>query len=402
MPTPRNPRSHARTPRLGAAVATEIAALAAVIAAAALWDLRAGLAALASATATAGIAAGRGRATVVAETETPPSVAPAAGAETGSPAFVSIARRIQATVNQQLHDLREMQDRHGGDPAVFGDLLHLDHGVSLIGRLADSLAVLGGARTSRQWARPVDVLGVARGAMSRIVEYRRVDVEVPADRAVAAAAVEPVVHALAEFLDNATRYSSPDSRVRVAAVRTADGGLVLLVDDAGVGLSAQTADHIRRVLSGAPGEAGPVDPAGPTRLGLAVVGRLARANGFRATVSTRDDGGTRAEIRLPAELITEPDEGRPPAEQPPRPARRTGPSSSAAPQREPEAVGPGGLPQRRRATAVPPNADLFRAAPAAGSAGSPAGPTAGSDTAAQTGPGQWIGAFIAGKDDPRS
>ena len=149
------------------------------------------------------------------------------GAQDARNGFAGIARRLQAAVNQQLSSLRDMQTRHGAEPEMFADLLHLDHGASLIGRLADSLAVLGGVRQGRQWDEPVPLMGLVRGAMSRIVDYRRVDVDglteglAPgpdgvgglfgepdaAGVAVRPEIVEPVVHALAELLDNATRYS---------------------------------------------------------------------------------------------------------------------------------------------------------------------------------------------------
>ncbi|MFD0634022.1 ATP-binding protein [Catenulispora yoronensis] len=279
-----------------------------------------------------------------------PAPDPDSGRAAAAAAFVGIARRIQATVNQELHDLRAMQERHGDTPEVFGDLLRLDHGVSLIGRLADSLAVLGGADPGRRRTRPVDLLDVVRGAMSRIVEYPRVDVEVPADTAVAAAAVEPVVHALAELLDNATRYSPPDTRVRVCAeYASAPGGdgvqLVVAVEDAGVGLNPATQRYATGALSGAEAEADPVRPEGPPRLGLTVIGRLARSTGFQAEVGAGAEGGTRAVLRLPAALVTVPERsglgGRPGHGVPggADAAGRSGPAGPGAPGRGPAPAG---------------------------------------------------------------
>jgi signal transduction histidine kinase len=329
-------------------------------------------------------------------------VRPPSGAapQRGGPdrAFVGVARRIQGTVNVQLHDLREMQDRHGGEPEVFGDLLRLDHGASMIGRLADSLAVLGGAPPGRSWARPVDVLGVVRGAMSRIADYPRVDAEVPSDVGVAAAAVEPVVHALAELLDNATRYSPPDTRVLVTATRSPDG-LVIAVEDSGVGLSDATQSRIGRVLAGVSADEAAlasltVDPEGPPHLGLAVVGRLARANGFGVAVVARDDRGVRALVRLPAALVAVPgamaaeaevEPSADPGAQIPRLPRRRQPTES-----EPESIGANGLPQRRRAP-LPESATLLP----------PEHESGGAQSASQPGAGLWLSAFLNGKDDTR-
>jgi hypothetical protein len=61
-------------------------------------------------------------------------------------AGANAAGRLQALMTGMLADLREMEDRHA-DEGVLGDLLHLDHRTAQAGRLADSFAVLTGARS---------------------------------------------------------------------------------------------------------------------------------------------------------------------------------------------------------------------------------------------------------------
>jgi hypothetical protein len=168
--------------------------------------------------------------------------------ESARRAFVNLARRIQAVVNRQLRELREMESRHGADAEVFGDLLHLDHATALIGRLADSLAVLGGDRPRRHWGKPIPVLGVLRGSMSRITEYRRVEIgPLPEHVALGGEFAEPLIHALAELLDNATRYSPPESRVELNAY-SASNGLVIEVVDGGVGMGPQALSRAELAL----------------------------------------------------------------------------------------------------------------------------------------------------------
>jgi signal transduction histidine kinase len=220
-------------------------------------------------------------------------------------AFVNLARRIQALVNRQLRELREMESRHGADAEVFGDLLHVDHATALIGRLADSLAVLGGDRPGRRWSRPIPVLGVLRGAMSRITEYRRVEIgPLPEHAALDGGCAEPLIHALAELLDNATRYSPPESRVELNAYDT-PGGLVVEIVDAGVGMGPQAWSRAESAL--ADESVGfELSALGETpRLGLAVVGRLARAAGFDVALETSGTGGVRAIVRVPTALLAE-------------------------------------------------------------------------------------------------
>src|SRR5690606_35213810 len=67
-------------------------------------------------------------------------------------AFAGAAGRIQAMTTSMLAELREMEHRHA-DPRVLTDLLHIDHRTAQTGRLADSIAVLSGARTGRRWAK---------------------------------------------------------------------------------------------------------------------------------------------------------------------------------------------------------------------------------------------------------
>ncbi len=160
---------------------------------------------------------------------------------------VNIARRVQAIVHQQATDLRGMEDRHGQEPAFFADLLRLDHGTALIGRLADSIAVLGGARPGRQWGKAVPLYSVLRGAMSRILDYKRVELHTVAEVAVVGTAVEPLIHALAELLDNATRYSPPKTRVHLTAVEV-HMGIAIEIEDGGIGLSEEARSRAEGML----------------------------------------------------------------------------------------------------------------------------------------------------------
>lgn len=269
-------------------------------------------------------------------------------------AFVNIARRVQAIVHQQAQDLREMEDRHGKNPDFFGDLLHLDHGTALIGRLADSIAVLGGARPGRQWRQNVPLFNVLRGAMSRITDYERVDLHSVAEFAVVGPAVEPLIHALAELLDNATRYSPPQARVHLTATEV-QSGVAVEIEDAGVGLTEEARARAEAALAAA--SAGlDLDDLGETpRLGLAVVGRLAQANGFVVALRPSVYGGVRAVLTVPKDLITvTPVPGgqiaRAASLPPPRPkARPSGPTRVVA--EGPASTyprGANGLPQRQR------------------------------------------------------
>ncbi|MFF2350995.1 ATP-binding protein [Kitasatospora sp. NPDC058115] len=217
--------------------------------------------------------------------------------------FVSIARRVQAIVHRQAAELRSMEHAHGTDPAVFNDLLLLDHGNALIGRLADSIAVLGGARPGRQWNKAVPLYSVLRGGMSRILDYERIELHPVSDVAVVGPAVEPLIHAVAELLDNATRYSPPHTLVHLTAVEV-QSGIAIEIEDGGLSLSEEGRSRAERMLAEA--QAGiDLNGLGETpRLGLAVVGRLCQAYGFQVSLRPSAYGGVRAVLVFPQELIT--------------------------------------------------------------------------------------------------
>lgn len=216
---------------------------------------------------------------------------------------VNVARRVQAIVHRQATDLRGMEDRHGKHPDFFADLLRLDHGTALIGRLADSIAVLGGARPGRQWSKAVPVYSVLRGAMSRVLDYQRVELHSVADVAVVGPAVEPLIHALAELLDNATRYSPPKARVHLTAGEV-HAGIAIEIEDGGVGLSEEARARAEQRLKEAQAGIEFNDLGEAPRLGLAVVGRLAQAYDFQVSLPPSAYGGVRAVLVVPKKLIT--------------------------------------------------------------------------------------------------
>ncbi|WP_425555539.1 ATP-binding protein [Kitasatospora kazusensis] len=337
--------------------------------------------------------------------------------ESAQRAFVNIARRVQAIVHRQAQDLREMEDRHGNDPAVFDDLLRLDHGNALVGRLADSIAVLGGARPGRQWSRAVPLYSVLRGAVSRILDYQRVDLHPVSEVAVIGSAVEPLIHALAELLDNATRYSPPQTRVHLTAVEV-QTGIAIEIEDGGLSLSEEGRARAERMLKEAQAGIDLNDLGETPRLGLAVVGRLSQVYGFQVSLRPSAYGGVRAVLIVPQELITTaPASGRAHgigASSGPRPAgvpapvaarSHAGPQSLTVGEDEAPMVSertPNGLPQRRRRHAAPsgaaPQVPQLRAAEPRAVEPRVAEPVAAEPSQAQAPaqPGMWLAAFQSG------
>ncbi|MER6979972.1 sensor histidine kinase [Streptomyces carpinensis] len=217
--------------------------------------------------------------------------------------FVSIARRVQAIVHQQASELREMEEDHGRSPEVFDDLLRIDHGTALIGRLADSVSVLGGGRPGRQWPNPVTLYSVLRGAMSRILEYRRIELHSIAKVNIKGTHVEPVIHAAAELLDNATRYSPPQTKVHVTAIEV-QSGVAIEIEDGGVSLNEESRARIENMLEAAKAGVDLQELGSEPRLGLAVVGRLCTTYNMQVSLRSSAYGGVRAVLIVPSDMMT--------------------------------------------------------------------------------------------------
>ncbi|MDQ0585570.1 ATP-binding protein [Streptomyces rishiriensis] len=279
--------------------------------------------------------------------------------DTAIAATANAAARMQALATGTLADLRAMEERHS-DEDVLADLLHLDHRTAQAGRLADSVAVLTGARSGRRWARPISMESVLRGAMGRISGYQRIRLHSVSDTAVAGHAAEGVMHALAEVLDNAANFSPPNAEVHVY-VEEVPAGAIVSVEDSGLVMSDVQLRRAERAVSG---DAGGLGGLTGTRLGLAVVGRLSRKHGMKVSFRPSARGGTGVLILIPQDILTTaPSPVRRPADPPARsaPTRAPQPDLGApapadAPPQQTEAQESGAdaartgdeLPKRRR------------------------------------------------------
>ncbi|UUU25624.1 ATP-binding protein [Streptomyces sp. DSM 40750] len=261
-------------------------------------------------------------------------------------------RSIQALANEQQVAISEMQDRHD-DPDVLRDLLEVDHTNAQFGRRAQAIAVLCGSWPGRQRATS-PLVEVVRGATSRIRDYRRVRVHGQVDIAVESRAVEPVVLAIAELLDNAARHSQPNTTVEVN-VQNVHNGACVVIDDAGVGMDAHAVDRATHLLSGR-SEVDVTRLDDPPQFGFPLIGVLARRYGFTVSVDTRSPyGGVRAVAFLPAVLLTHLEPAAPEPQIDPTPAPAPDPASrpahaESAPEGMTEGTTEGGLPKRRRRT----------------------------------------------------
>ncbi|MEU9187282.1 ATP-binding protein [Streptomyces sp. NPDC048484] len=213
----------------------------------------------------------------------------------------SAMQTLQGLAAEQQRVISELQKKHG-DSAILQDLLDVDHMNAQFNRRAQSIAVLCGGWLGRQ-REAASVYDVIRGAMSRIRHYQRVDVLSQVDSAVTSRTVEPIALAVAELLDNATKYSAPTSMVEIN-VRSVPAGVCIVIDDAGVGMSEEEKTNASVLLSGE--SAVSVSELGnPPKFGFAVIGALCSRFGFTVAIDgTSPYGGVRAVVMMPKDLLT--------------------------------------------------------------------------------------------------
>lgn len=247
-------------------------------------------------------------------------------------AFESVARTMHAmaTVQQQVLDRVE---RSIDDPHLMGEVMKADHAAAQMTRKAQTLLVMCGIWPARRETRPVSLYDCVRGAQSRIVEYSRIEVHGGQTLYAVPPAVEGLMHAIAELLENATVFSPSRSQV-VVTIREVGAGAVLEIDDAGLGMPP---DVLHRAMGQLRDDQDLARLGAVPRLGLACVGRWSRELGFNVELSGASAyGGTRAVTFVPFRLLTEPPSHLTGSHR--ASPRTTAPQQAAEPEPEPAAV----------------------------------------------------------------
>lgn len=211
--------------------------------------------------------------------------------------FVNVARRNQALLGRQLHVLERLEEREERED-VLEDLFNVDHLTTRMQRNAESLLVLAGIDSTRRSRQPLALSDVIRTAVSEIEQYSRVDLQPGIDPDVEARHVMVAAHLVAELLENATRFSDPDTRVDVHLMGTPVGVNVLVVDH-GLGMSPADIEQANQTIAEPP----TAEIAVSDRLGFFVVGRLARKLGAAVRLHPGEQSGVVAVISLPVPIF---------------------------------------------------------------------------------------------------
>jgi two-component system sensor histidine kinase KdpD len=186
------------------------------------------------------------------------------------------------------------------DPATRLDLLHAvrenaDQMERQIRNLLDLTRLEGGNLQIRRELHPLDeVVGGAMTRVERLLEGRRVDVEVSPNLPLVGIDALLVEQLLVNLLENAVRYTPPGSEIAVTAREVAHG-VQIEVADRGPGVPRSEHELVFEKFHRLPGGA----RSAGAGLGLAICKAIAQLHGGRIHVEDRSGGGARFVVELP-------------------------------------------------------------------------------------------------------
>jgi hypothetical protein len=200
----------------------------------------------------------------------------------------------------------DTMERATSDPALLADLFRLDHLTTRMRRHAEGLLIMAGTTPGRGWRDPVPVTDVLQAAVAEVEDYVRVDVVTESTDAVAGAAVNDVIHLVAELVENASAFSPPNTRVVISG-DTVGRGFAVEVEDRGLGMTPDAIAAANERLARPP----EFDLANSERLGLFVVSRIAARHGIMVTLHPSRYGGITAIVLLPPKIMVSGQEASP-------------------------------------------------------------------------------------------
>ncbi|MFB6440208.1 nitrate- and nitrite sensing domain-containing protein [Streptomyces sp. NPDC056411] len=213
--------------------------------------------------------------------------------------FTNLSSRNQGLIERQLELITDLENNEA-DPDQLENLFRLDHLATRMRRNGENLLILAGEEPGRRWNQPVPLVDVLRAATSEVESYERIELSGVPESEIHGTAVTDLIHLLSELLENATTFSSPQTKVRVTATRLPDGRVMIEIHDKGIGLTPEDFADINHKLANPPS----VDAAVSQRMGLFVVGRLADRHGIRVQLRpSGEQAGTTSLVMLP-EAIT--------------------------------------------------------------------------------------------------
>jgi signal transduction histidine kinase len=143
-----------------------------------------------------------------------------------------------------------------------------------------------------------DLIDAARSRFEVRASARKLQHEVAADAPLIDADPNLLRRVLDNLLENANKFSDPDTSIEVRAFRGDDGGLVIDVKDHGIGIGASELERIFEPFYRT--DRSRARSTGGVGLGLALARRIMEAHGGSITAHSELEKGSRFRVTLPA------------------------------------------------------------------------------------------------------
>lgn len=170
----------------------------------------------------------------------------------------------------------------------------------LVGNLLDMTRVEAGALEIKKEPQPIDeVVGAAISYFEEQLEHRNVETDIPEDLPMISGDAVLLQQLLINLLENALKYTPPDSPLLFRAKPTDDSPdfITIEVNDRGPGIPEEMRTQIFQKFVRAKNKSG----AGGAGLGLAICQGIVEAHGGKLGVSERAGGGATFWFTLPVD-----------------------------------------------------------------------------------------------------
>ena len=152
-----------------------------------------------------------------------------------------------------------------------------------------------GVHLRKDWQSIEEVIGSALNQLKQALLMHHVETSVPADLPLVEMDAMLIERVFVNLLDNAVKYTSPASTIRIAVILS-NREIVITVEDNGPGLPFEDSSKLFDAFT-----RGEVERTIPgVGIGLALCRMIIEAHGGRITASNKPEGGARFRFALPA------------------------------------------------------------------------------------------------------
>jgi hypothetical protein len=214
------------------------------------------------------------------------------------------ALRAQALAERLLLTIEDAE-RQEDDPGRLDFLFEIDHLATRLRRESERQLLFADRVPAPMAPEPAPLADVIRIAVGHCAEYQRVRIaELPAER-IDNAVAEDLPHLLAELIDNGLALSPALAQVRVSGYVLGGGGLLIQIDDEGIGMDETLFAELNAGLR-IPTEPGDLERP---HTGLRLVGLIAQRHLLQIRLHPGVPRGVSAQVMIPEASVYAPQDG---------------------------------------------------------------------------------------------